>query len=351
MTKTNFSRIAFAVLIMVVLLPIRSWAQDDVNSYKVGERIEYRDRPDKTVWFEGTIVSLNPRDEQVVIRLDPRAGYEGFTHNGVNSFERAYNLDCCVRHIKERAKDKAKDKKDDADATKDPTDNVEKDNPDKAKTDAIQGGTGLMTKEEILGYMKTNGYVNGQPKYDQQVCRDLVEQMKRRGVVEPFTLGIEGDDTSPIYKNGCGGTLADDVVRAAAFNLGTPTTVDWLSGTWIMNVFGGVVYNAPGDGNLYRQNESFAKLGFLTINGNGTYTWKVSPSDPPAKYVKGTWRNATKKEMGRQGGAGIVLLKGEGDYDWIAFKNQAMSALLKADRIEVEELQSRGSYIRTGGRK
>ncbi len=108
MPKTNFSGIAFAVLIMVVLLPIRSWAQDNVNSYKVGEKVEYRDRNDKTDWFEGTIVSLSPRSEQVVIRLDPRAGYEGFTHNGVNSFEQAYNMDS-VRHLKRRTADKPDD--------------------------------------------------------------------------------------------------------------------------------------------------------------------------------------------------------------------------------------------------
>ncbi len=349
MTNTNFSRIAFAVLIMVALSPIRSWAQDDVSSYKVGERVEYRDRLDKTVWFEGTIVRLSPSSEQVVIRLDPRAGYEGFTHNGVNSFEQGYNMDC-VRHIKARTADEPEDKNDGANAPVNPANNARKDKTDGAKTADTQGGTGLMTKQEILGYMKTNGYVNGQPKYDQQVCRDLIEQMKRRGVKESFTPGIEGDDTSPIYKNGCVG-VSDDVVRAAAYNLGTPTTLDWLSGTWVMNVIGGVVYTAPGDGYIYRKNESFAHLGFVTINGNGTYSWKVGPSDPPAKYVKGTWRNATKKEMGLQGGAGIVLLKAAEGYDWIAFKNQAMSAEFKADRIEVEELQYRGSYRRTGGRK
>ena len=46
-----------------------------------------------------------------------------------------------------------------------------------------------------------------------------------------------------------------------------------------------------------------------------------------------------------------VLLKAAEGYDWIAFKNQAMSWLSKADRIEVEELQSRGSYRRYGPRK
>src|SRR5438067_3280675 len=109
MTKTNFRRIGFAVLIMIVLLlPIQLWAQDAFSSYKVGEKVEYRDRNDKTDWFEGTIVDLHPSSEQVIIRLDPRPGYEGFTHNGVNSFHQAYNMDS-VRHIKARTADKPED--------------------------------------------------------------------------------------------------------------------------------------------------------------------------------------------------------------------------------------------------
>ena len=347
MTKTNFSRIAFAVLIMIVLLPIQSWAQADVNSYKVGERVEYNDDPYNPVWYEGTVVRLSPEYKQVIVHWDPRADSPTYTKNGVSIFQKAYSISD-VRHIKARGDDKAKDKKDDADATINPADNAEKDKTEEAKTADIQGGTGLMTKEEILGYMKTNATPS--TRYDQQVCRDLIEQMKRRGVVEPFKYGSQGDDRSPLISNGCTNGSAD-VAVAADLNLGTPTTLDWLSGTWVMNVIGGVVYTAPGDGNLYRKNESFARLGFLTINGNGTYTWKVSPPDPPAKYVKGTWRNATKKEMGLQGGAGIVLLKAAEGYDWIAFKNQAMSAEFKADRIAVDELQYRGSYRRTGGRK
>ena len=197
MTKTNFSRIAFAVLIMIVLLPIQSWAQADVNSYKVGERVEYNDDPYNPVWYEGTVVRLSPEYKQVIVHWDPRADSPTYTKNGVSIFQKAYSISD-VRHIKARADDKAKDKKDDADATINPADNAEKDKTEEAKTADIQGGTGLMTKEEILGYMKTNGFVNGVAKYDQQVCRDLIEQIKRRGVKEVLNIGI--DDVSPISK-------------------------------------------------------------------------------------------------------------------------------------------------------
>ena len=340
MTKTNFRRIAFAVLIMIVMLPIQSWAQDAVSGYKVGERVEYRDRNDKIVWFEGTIVRLIPEDKAVLIRLDPRAGYEGFTHNGVNSFEQAYNMDS-VRHIKARTADKPEDKNGGAGV---------KDKTDGAKPVNTRGGTGLMTKEEILGYMKTNGYVNGQPKYDQQVCRDLIEQIKRRGVKESLrgSRTYWTDDLSPITKNGCG-SPSDDVIGATSYNIGTPTTLDWLFGPWRLYVFGGTVVTAPGDGYIHTKNEVVGEKGFLTINGNGTYTWKVA-GDPPAN-INGTWRNATKEEMGLQGGAGIVLLKGERGDDWIAFKQMDPNKVHKEEYIQVNGLLNGPSYKRFGPRR
>ena len=73
-------------------------------------------------------------------------------------------------------------------------------------------------------------------------------------------------------------------------------------------VIGGVVDTAPGDGYIHRRNESIGKLGFLSISLKGTYTWKLSPSDPPAKYVKGSWRKATSEEIERlRGQPGITL--------------------------------------------
>ena len=349
MTKTNFRRIAFAVLIMIVMLSTQSWAQDAVSSYKVGERVEYRDRNDYIVWFEGTIVRLVPESEQVLIRWDPRADYPSYTHDGKSTMEQGYTMDL-VRHIKARTADKPEDKNGGADATVNPANSAKKDKPDEAQTAAIQGGTGLMTKEEILGYMKTNGYVNGQPKYDQQVCRDLIEQIKRRGVKESLrgSRTYWTDDLSPITKNGCG-SPSDDVIGATSYNIGTPTTLDWLFGPWRLYVFGGTVVTAPGDGYIHTKNEVVGEKGFLTINGNGTYTWKVA-GDPPAN-INGTWRNATKEEMGLQGGAGIVLLKGERGDDWIAFKQMDPNKVHKEEYIQVNGLLNGPSYKRFGPRK
>ena len=239
---------------MMVLLPIQSLAQDDGRSYTVGERVEYRDTPYSQVWWPGTIVKLYPPEyKQVLVHWDPRANSPTFTRNGVSLYEAGYNMDM-VRHMKARTADKPEVK------------------TDQAKQAYIQGGVGLMTKDEILGYMRTHGFVNGVAKYDAQVCKDLIEQIKRRGVKEKFAIGK--NDLSPIYSNGCG-TPDTDVTGAVEYNVGPPTTVAWLSATWLMYVIGGTVDTAPGDGYIYRTNESIGKLGFLAIGGNGTYTWKI----------------------------------------------------------------------------
>jgi hypothetical protein len=171
--------------------------------------------------------------------------------------------------------------------------------------------------------------------------------IKQRGVEEQ--LDVHKDDLSPFADNGCYNERSTDVVGASQSNIGAPTTMDWLNGTWVMYVIGGTVDTAPGDGYIYRKNESLAKLGFLTIDGGGTYTWKVDPTDPPAKYVKGTWRKATPEEMRVQGGAGLVLQHAAEGADWIVFKY--MDPFNKADRVDVEHMQYRGAYRRIGWRK
>lgn len=321
-------------IILFAFAPLVIRAQDDANSYRVGERVEYKASSYPEKWLEGTIVKVTPEYNQVVVRWDPRDDYPSYTKNGASIYEQAYNI-TDVRHIKTR--------------NDNPTPkNIKQENPPtKNNPETNQNGAGLMTGQEILGYIRANGYANGQPKRDARVCKDLIEQIKKRGVVERLEVGK--DDLSPIADNGCFGAEDTDVVKASQLNIGKPTTLDWLDGTWIMYVTGGTVDTAPGDGYIYRKNESTAKLGFLTINADGTYIWKVEPNDPPAKYVKGTWRKATAAEMNLQGGAGIVLEKAAEGRDWIAFKY--MDPFKKADRIDVQDLQYRGSYRRIGWRK
>lgn len=157
--------------------------------------------------------------------------------------------------------------------------------------------------------MRAHGYVNGVPRRDPKIAQDLIAQIKRRGVVSRLEAG---KDDLQCFAENLANYGVNDVVKASSCNLGTPTTLSWLSGRWILYVIGGVVDTAPGDGYIHRRNESIGKLGFLSISLKGTYTWKLSPSDPPAKYVKGSWRKATSEEIERlRGQPGITLRPGD----------------------------------------
>lgn len=345
MTKLNPYLIGLAVAI-IVLASVPSRAQGDIHSYKVGERVEYKDRSYPESWKEGTIVKVLPEYNQVVVHWDPRPDYPSYTHNGVSIYEQAYNISA-VRHIKPHGDNAAPANGGAANRPVNRSDNETKRREEGSGAADVGNGKGPMTKQEMTSYMLAHAYSGGQPTHNLQACKDLIEQIKRRGVVARLEPGK--DDLAPFNGNGCAGAQNTDVVEATKVNLGPPTTLDWLSGTWLMYVVGGTVDYAPGDGYIYRKNESVAKLGFLTINSNGTYTWKVNPSDPPAKYVKGTWRMATRDEMDLRGGAGIVLQKAAEGTDWIVFKY--MDPFTRADRVDVRQLQPTGGYRRIGWRR
>src|SRR5207249_281532 len=130
------------------------------------------------------------------------------------------------------------------------------------------------------------------------------------------------DNLRPLIDSKCWYQATDtNVYEAIDYNVGPPVTLKWLAGMWKMSVIGATVDTAPGNGLIYRQNEAYGKLGLLTIDGSGTYTWKVYPTDPPAKYIHGAWRKATKEELGMRGGEGIVLKTGVDGEDWIVFKS------------------------------
>jgi hypothetical protein len=327
MRYISFLRIFLFLLFIAVLVP-QFMAQD--AAFKVGDKVEFKPNQFQDKWEEGTIVKVLPETtpglRQVVIR-------HASPYNPTYFPEEAYSVEF-VRHVQPAGA-----------AVKDREQAARED--EEAQSGNAAAGGGVMTKAEVIGYMRSHGYANGRPKHDAQVCKDLVATIKQRGVEERLDVGK--DDLSPFADNGCYNEQATDVVAASQSNIGAPTTMDWLNGTWIMYVVGGTVDTAPGDGYIYRKNESVAKLGFLTINGSGTFTWKVEPSDPPAKYAKGTWRKATPDEMKLQGGAGIVLQHAAEGADWIVFKY--MDPFNKADRVEVEHMQYRGSYRRIGWRK
>jgi hypothetical protein len=338
---------ALAVLITLVVPLAKLWAQDEDKNFKVGEKIEYKEGiSPREAWFEGTVMNISPDAKSMLIRWDPRPDYAPYTHDGVSIYQQSYSI-TDLRHKKVRAAEKPENKNDGAAAAVTPG-NAIKNKPGVAKTADTQGGTGLMTKEELLRYMRAHAFVNGVAKNDPQICKDLIEQIKRRGVKEQFDWNT--DDLKPISESCCWYQANDtNVYDAINYNLGTPITLKWLSGTWLMAIIGGTVDSTPKDGKFTRTGEIYAKLGFLTIDEKGTYTWQVYPGDAPEKHVKGTWRYATKDEMGLRGGAGIVLQKAADGADWIAFKY--LNPYMKGDNIDVQDLQVRGGKRRIGSRK
>ena len=310
---------------------------DAQAEFKVGQRIEYKDKSyPKEVWMEGTVVKVLPEYHQVVVRWDPRDDYPSYTHNGVSIYEQAYNMDS-VRPIAPKTENNPKENSDFK-----PVDAPKADNTGR-RTAKGGAGTGLMSKQEIIDYMKTNGYANGQPKHDVQVCKDLIELMKKRGVKEAVPAGTE--DSNVINANGCAGHWSTDVVEASVYNLGVPPTINWLAATWTLTKFGDTVYSAPGDGYIYKQGPKMGTQGALTINTNGNYAWNDG-----SRVIKGTWRNATSDEMKTRGGTGIVLQNAAEGIDWLVVKFQS-TVPNKTERIDVGDLQHPGSHRWIGWRR
>ena len=270
-------------------------AQD--TDFKPGEKVEYRESDYATEWKEGVVVKILPGNTQVLIRSKPDQYFK-------EGFEQAYVFSR-VRRIANRPASQPT-----MTNTIDVAKNVDKTNTEIAKTD----GKGLMTKEEIFSYLKTNLPKAPDDPIAAEVSKQLVKEIKRRGV-EYFK--VEDRDIYNVFMRY--DPRHDQVVMAIRENYGAPPPQSWLTGAWKMTVVD-VGYNYS----------IGAKAGFLTISKNGTYQWKPGPNDA---VINGKWREATDKEMWHQGGAGIVLLKGEGGDDWIARKSTNRE--LKGDHIDV----------------
>lgn len=337
----NIKLILATALLTVLSVAAPVLAQE--QAYTVGQRVEYKDKRWPTeVWKEGTVVEVHSQYHQVIVRWDPRDDYPAYTKDGVSIYQQAYSLDE-VRPIKPKTENKAADNNGGAINPTANTINDPQPKPEGPAAPGNGGGTGLMSKQEILDYMKTNGYANGQPKHDLQICKNLIEIIKKRGVKDALRAGT--DDLKPISENGCYGDPAADVDKASMLNQGVPPTINWLAGTWTLTKFGDTVYSAPGDGYIYRQGPKTGTGGSLTISANGTFSWNEG-----GQVIKGNWRNATPAEMGLQGGAGIVLEHAGQGRDWIVFKYQSRVPN-KTERLEIDDLQYGGSSRWMGWRK
>ncbi|MDQ3798839.1 MAG: hypothetical protein M3384_05270 [Acidobacteriota bacterium] len=313
--QTNLHRIGLFILMTIALLFIAdTQASAQKKDYKPGEKIEYlaATYPEE-VWEEGVFVGKTYDGSQPIIRQKPdQWNKQGF--QTASSWEK-------IRPLGSGAIKTA------------PANTDENEKPDNKTTTVAASkndGKGLMTKAEIIEYLKTRIGTDGPHPKKTEVSKELVEMIKRRGV--DFRLPYT--ELHQISQVG-GNDTTYDIKSAIEYNYGAPTPQSWLMGTWNMTIVAIGRYGSVG-----------GKAAFLTINKDKTYTWKPGLNDP---IIKGSWREATEKEMKLQGGAGIVLLKGESGDDWLVRK--AVNPNFKTDHIDVWHLQYGGAQRRIGQRK
>lgn len=295
------------------------------KDYKPGEKIEYRaETYPKEIWEVGVFVSGTPDGRQPIIREKPNEfNKEGF-QRGSQWAE--------IRPLSAKT------------ASKTPVDETGPDDNKNAPTTTTDFGTGLMSKEDVLSFLQTklgdNPFRN--PRLD-AIKKELAEMIKQRG------LDFRYSETSQDFfgKLAKYGAITSEVSFPLRDNYGEPTEQRWLLGTWKLGKIGASV-DYVRNNRVYRQGEiGVANVGTLTLNANGTYSWKAGAKDS----TSGKWREATGAEMKSKGGDGIVLFKAKSGYDWIVTKDRTTT--LKGEWLNISELGTRqiNEYGSRAGKK
>jgi len=205
-------------------------------------------------------------------------------------------------------------------------------------------GTGLMTQEQILSFLKAKiGDKAFTHPRREEIRKELAEMIKARGLDFRFT----SSDAVFFNKLAKYGAITSDVSFPLMYNYGEPTKEKELIGAWNLGKIGAAV-DYVRNNRVYRQGEiGVANVGTLTLNANGTYIWKAGAKDS----TSGEWRKATSKEMTSEGGDGIVLLKAKGEYNWLVTKDRRTK--LKGEWINISELNTRqiNEYGPRGGKE
>lgn len=193
------------------------------------------------------------------------------------------------------------------------------------------GGSGPLSKEQIVGYLRANVGTDGPHPNKEAISNAVIAAIKKRGVNFKYAW----QDFPDFSKAGAN----TSVEYALGDNFGTPPIMAWLNGTWEL------AFTKSSGWVSSMINDNAHKKGFLLIEPEHTYIWKVHQDDKAEAWIEGKWREATSAEMKYQGGAQIVLLNGEQNYDWIVHKD--MTAPQGQDCINVADLQTR--QMKRGG--
>lgn len=304
MFKHKFTAAMLSVFALYMFLSAGS-AIAGAQDYKPGQKVEYKAQSYPEKWEIGTVEHMTPSGKQVIIREKPT---EFFPQGNT----RAYSLDE-VRPAGQRGNP--------ATAT------AQEPQAQDTRTRAMNEEGGPMTRQEILAYLQDR--MGDKPfqlasSRREAIFKELGQSIVRRGV--NFRYETLSQFSNDLGKFGAPST----VVFPIQANYGVPTSRGWYIGTWNTSVT-----------SVGRHLSIAAKSGFLTINANGNYVWKMYPTDPPATYAKGSWRRATAEEMAvsYQGGDGLVLLKGKEGYDWLV--RQGRETTLTGDWIWIANLNAR----------
>lgn len=198
--------------------------------------------------------------------------------------------------------------------------------------DGATPGGGLLTQGEILAFLKDR--LGETPFADsgklQQTKLELTELIKKRGL--DFRYEVLSDFGNQIVKFG----MTSEVTFPLQSNFGPPRKYSWFNGIWALGKIAPKVTHVRGDYLVTQGEFGVSDLGVLSLQHDGTYTWKVWGETEP---IRGSWREATPEEMKDQGGAGIVLIKAKTGYDWIVTPDR--NTPVKGHWINISELRTR----------
>lgn len=309
-----------------MLFAIGIQADAQKKDYSPGERIEWKSSGYPETWEEATFVKATPDGSQPIIRQMPNEFHK-------DGFQQATSWDK-VRPLSAKTTSKVP-----------PNDNGA-DNNAISPTPTSDFGTGLMTQEQIFSFLQAKigdkAFVN--PPREAGFKRELARMIKARGLDFRFT----SSDTVFWNKLAKYGGLTGELTFPLTYNYGAPTKEKELMGAWNLGKIGAAV-NYVKNNRVYRQGEiGVGNIGTLSLGANGTYVWK---SVLKAQPINGKWRKATKEEMASVGGDGIVLLKAQGEYDWLVTKDRRTTN--KGEWINISELRTRqiNEYGSRGGKK
>ena len=165
-------------------------------------------------------------------------------------------------------------------------------------------GDAPFTKQEIIDILKARIGTDGPHPKKEAVNLELRELIKKRGVSFRYSY-VDLPDFSKVG----GDSTVRDAIEA---NFGTPKPQQWLWGEWNVSTTSTRTFSLG---------DAVNKMGFLVIEPDGKYLWKIKADDDASKWIDGKWREPTADEMKWMGGAGVVLLGGEQGYDWIVHRD------------------------------